>query len=332
MRSLARPNPDHNYNVDDEIAALRAYKDRVHQDPAQSRQIPDVGIANHVLIGSWNIANLGVHERRDDDLRIIAEILSWFELVAIQEVADNLDDFEAMAAHLPPHFAYVFNDRAGNDERSAFVYDTRRVTLGPKIGELVIVPSDRRYVRLDGIDRAFTGFNRNPFLASFLVDGVRLLLANCHLIYGPQGSAADRDASLELRSLEAYAISRWCDLRRDDTHAWTENILATGDFNIPRAQAGDAIFDALRERGLRFPPHRTRIPRFTNVSDSADYDQILITPGMQSRVIERGVFDFDGALFASIYDAATPAYWRRCAKYYVSDHRPLWMQFQLDDN
>ena len=63
-------------------------------------------------------------------------------------------------------FAVVFNDRAGNDERSAYLYDTRRVALGPKIGEVAIVDSDRRHVQLPGIQRTFKGFNRNPYLAS----------------------------------------------------------------------------------------------------------------------------------------------------------------------
>jgi hypothetical protein len=41
------------------------------------------------------------------------------------------------------------------------------------------------------------------------------------------------------------------------------------------------------------------------------------------------VFDFDGAIFPNIYDASAPGYWRTCAKYYISDHRPLWMQLSL---
>jgi hypothetical protein len=42
-----------------------------------------------------------------------------------------------------------------------------------------------------------------------------------------------------------------------------------------------------------------------------------------------GVFDFDKVIFGSIFNAATPGYWRSCTKYYISDHRPLWMQLKL---
>lgn len=327
MRSLARPNPEYTYDVDAEISRLIDYRDHVHEDSAKNRHIPTAGQAGNVLIATWNIANLGVHKRRQSDLEVIAEILSWFEIVAIQEVADNLSDLVRVLDVLPNHFKYVFNDRAGNDERSAYIYDTRRVSIGPKIGEVVIVESDRSDVRLDGIQRKFRGFNRNPYLVSFLVEGAELLIANCHLLYGPTRTAAERRSSIERRQLEAYAIARWCDLRRQSSNVWTPNILAAGDFNLPRATEGDPIFDALTRRGLRLPPHTTRIP--TNVSNTADYDQIAVTPGMVSRIREIGVFDFDGIIFSDIYDERTPGYWRACAKYYISDHRPLWIQFQL---
>jgi endonuclease/exonuclease/phosphatase family metal-dependent hydrolase len=327
MRALTRPRPEHHYDADAEIASLIQYRDATPENPANNRNIPAPGQQGAVLIASWNIANLGVHRRRDSDFRVIAEILSWFEIVAIQEIADNLEDFLAIATELPAHFAWIFNDRAGNDERSAYFYDTRRVKLSPKIGEVVIVDNDCRYITLPGVAQRFTGFNRNPYLAGFEIEGEALLLANCHLLYGPQGSAAERKASIERRQLEAYAIARWCDLRRKDKHRWTRNILALGDFNLPVARAGDPIYDALTRRGLSLPPHETRIP--TNVSASADYDQIAVTPGLKSRVLDMGVFDFDGVIFSDLYDPGAPGYWRRCAKYYVSDHRPLWMQLEL---
>lgn len=329
MRSLAKPNPPHVYDAAAQITALRAHRDRVAADPADSRNIPAVGQAGHILIATWNIANLGQHRRRDDDLAVIAEMLGWFEIVAIQEVADRLDDLLTIIAKLPAHFAYVFNDKAGNDERSAYIYDTRRVSLGPKLGEVVVVDSDRKYIKFDDPSGAlpadpFIGYNRNPFLCSFVIDGARLLLANCHLLYG---STANEAASLKQRQLEAFAISRWCDLRRKSKNAWTKNIVALGDFNLPHARADDPIYEALTERGLRLTQHETRIP--TNVSDSFDYDQIAVTPGLVSQTKATGVFDFDGVIFGDIWSRDAPGYWRTCAKYYISDHRPLWMQLEL---
>jgi len=327
MRALTRPNPEHIYDPIEEIARLKQYRDALPATNANSRRIPSPGQPGTVLIATWNIANLGVHKRRGSDLKVIAAVLGWFEIIAVQEIADNLDDFVGLIAHLPDHFDWIFNDRAGNDERSAYIFDTRRVSLSPKIGEVVIVDSDRKNITLPGISRNFEGFNRNPYLAGFYVENAQILLANCHLLYGPQGSSAERQESLERRQLEAYAIARWCDLRRRDKHRWTNNILALGDFNLPRAESGDPVHDALTKRGLNLPAHTTRIP--TNVSNSADYDQIAVTPGLKSRVRDMGVFDFDGVIFADIYNPSAPGYWRTCAKYYISDHRPLWMQLAL---
>lgn len=327
MRSLTKPKPEHTYNSQTEINNLIQHRDAVPPNSADNRNIPTVGESGKILIASWNIANLGMHKRRPNDLKLIAAILSWFEIVAIQEIADNLADFMGIVAELPDHFGWIFNDRAGNDERSAYIYDTRRVSLSPKIGEVVIVDSDRKYIRLPGINRVFHGFNRNPYLAGFKIESTDILLTNCHLLYGSQSSSADRKASMERRQLEAYAIARWCDLRRKDKHRWTTNILALGDFNLPHAEPGDPVYEALTKRGLRLPPHTTRIP--TNVSASADYDQIAVTPGLKSKVLKMGVFDFDKVIFGSIFNAATPGYWRSCTKYYISDHRPLWMQLKL---
>ncbi len=87
------------------------------------------------------------------------------------------------------------------------------------------------------------------------------------------------------------------------------------------------IFDALTRRGLRVPPHTTRVP--TNVSRTADYDQITVTPGLLTRINDIGVFDFDGAIFPGLYNPPVVGYWRRCVKYYISDHRPLWAEFKI---
>ncbi|QFU76236.1 hypothetical protein EY643_11505 [Halioglobus maricola] len=327
MRALTKPSPAHTYNSTSEINKLRAYRDAIHIDPKDNRKIPVVEQPGHVLIASWNIANLGAHKRRPSDLKVIAEILSWFELVAVQEIADDLTDFLGVMTNLPPHFAWIFSDRAGNDERSAYVYDTRRITLGPEIGEIAIVESDRKHIKLPGIARKYTGFNRNPYIAGFESEGQTPLLANCHLLFGPSKTSAEKKASMEKRRLEAYAISRWCNLRRSDKHAWTRNIIAMGDFNLPKVLPGELIFDALTKRGLKIPPHGTKIP--TNVSNNKDYDQIAVTPNLNSKISDFGVFDFDGAIFSNIFDSQKPNYWRRCAKHYIPDHRLLWMRLKL---
>jgi hypothetical protein len=95
---------------------------------------------SRLLLATWNIANLGVHQRRDRDHRLLAEMIGWFDLVAIQEVNDDLAGLRAVVAHLPNDYHVVFSDAAGNNERLAFVFDTRKVTLLEKVGEIAIPP------------------------------------------------------------------------------------------------------------------------------------------------------------------------------------------------
>jgi len=55
------------YDVDAQLQRLRAHK--------SARQIPAKG-AGRILILTWNVANLGQQERTDEDLTLIAEVMS----------------------------------------------------------------------------------------------------------------------------------------------------------------------------------------------------------------------------------------------------------------
>ena len=42
-----------------------------------------------------------------------------------------------------------------------------------------------------------------------------------------------------------------------------------------------------------------------------------------------GVFDFDGALFKTLWDSRGRRDFLAYLRYYVSDHRPLWAEFAI---
>ena len=120
--------------------------------------------------------------------------------------------------------------------------------------------SDQRNVKLDGVDQAFTGFDRHPMITAFNVRGFHLGLVNAHLYFGPQDTSAQRRKSMQRRQLEAYAVARWCDLRRKDKDRYVDHFVALGDFNLPKwGDANDPIRRALTRRGLRHPGHSSRI-------------------------------------------------------------------------
>jgi hypothetical protein len=98
-------------------------------------------------------------------------------------------------------------------------------------------------VKLPNVTQKFDGFDRNPFLAAFQAGALTFLLINVHLYFGSEkGDASKRD--MNRRSLEAYAVGRWADLRRKSPNAFTRNIVALGDFNIPKTAPRDPIYEA----------------------------------------------------------------------------------------
>ena len=65
-----------------------------------------------------------MQERGTADHELIAEVISWFDLVALQEVNDNLAGIRGVLDQLPSNWRMQFSDAGGNRERAAFLYDT----------------------------------------------------------------------------------------------------------------------------------------------------------------------------------------------------------------
>ena len=101
------------------------------------------------------------------------------------------------------------------------------------------------------------------------------------------------------------------------------------DFNIPKVETGDVVYNALRKRGLRRPAHSTRI--YSNIAGDKNYDQIMFFPrNIRDRYSGKmGIFDFDGALFPDLWRDKTKAQFRAYLRYFISDHRLLWAEFNL---
>lgn len=318
MPPFPKPTFSYEYQLSSQINALRQYR-----EVKPGRAIP-AKAADRLLMATWNVANLGVQERREKDYFLIAELVSWFDLVAMQEVNDNLSGLRAIQRHLPPSYRLLFSDAAGNDERLAFLYDSDKIALLEEVGEVAIPPSDVRHIRLPGIEQRFEGFDRNPYLAGFRSDSFVFVLVNVHLYFGSESAI-----SVNRRSLETYAVARWADIRRRSPYAYSRDIIALGDFNLPKAEPGDPIYEALTKRGLHLPEHSTQIG--STIRTDSHYDQVAFFPGetQQDFTGNSGVFDFDGALFRTLWEERTPQEFFAYVRYYVSDHRPLWAEFRV---
>jgi endonuclease/exonuclease/phosphatase family metal-dependent hydrolase len=293
--------------------------------------IPPRQLDHNLLIATWNIRAFGDltekwHAEVDDsprrDLRAlvaIAELISRFDVVAVQEVRGNIRSLRHALKLLGSHWGLILTDvtrgRAGNNERLAFVFDTRRVRPSGLACELVLPEDDE--AGLDG--PGFRQFARTPYAVSFLAGSSTFILVTLHVRYG------DAPAS---RVAELAAIAEWMAEWARREREWGHNLLALGDFNIDRR--GDALYEAFTSTGLRPPDELNGVPRtiFDNAGSQHFYDQIAWftgdsgIPQLALRYTGRaGTFDFVPLLVSG----GT----RQDLSWQVSDHYPLWVEFDL---
>ena len=223
MPPFPKPRFDYEYDLDHEIAAMRAYR---RQKPG--RQIPAKS-RDRLLLATWNIANLGVQDRLDADYALMAEVMTWFDLVAVQEVNDDLRGIEAIHDKLPSRYDLLFSDSSGNQERQAFLFDTRKVKRLKEVGRLSIPPSQLGKIKVPDSTTAFPGFDRGPYLASFESGAFRFSLLNVHLFYG-----SNKPADLERRSLETYALAWWAQKYHLDKSTYVPDLVPLGDLTSPK--------------------------------------------------------------------------------------------------
>src|SRR5512140_1532163 len=132
MPAFPKPKFPFEYDVPSEIQRLRAHK--------LKRCVPD-RTDGQLLVATWNLANLGAQERRDQDKALIGEVLSWFDIVAVQECRENFADLDDLCRKLGPSFRMLMSDAAGNDERLSFLYDSNKFQLLEEVGEIAFPPS-----------------------------------------------------------------------------------------------------------------------------------------------------------------------------------------------
>jgi hypothetical protein len=306
-----KPQSSYDYDLDTELAAIRAHR--------REREIPPRA-SGRFLIATWNVANFGLQQRREKDLRLLAEMMGWFDLVTVQEVANDLSQLYTVCELIRGPRELLISDAAGNDERAVFIFDPRKVERRELVGRLSVPPSDYEDVRLPGVTQEFTGFDRSPYLAAFRVDDLTVLFASVHLIFGSDDDPRD----IARRALETYALARWADLQRNRTWTYTKDIVALGDFNMPELSEDDPIYRALTSRGLKIPDHTT-IVGGSSLGGHMHYDQVAVFPGYEPQGY--GVFDFDTVVFRDLWADNRETTFRGYVRYYVSDHRLLWAEF-----
>lgn len=295
--------------------------------------IPAKRLDRNLLIGTWNIrafgdladtwgsrASKGKSAKRDlRALAHITEIVSRFDVVAIQEVRGNLRALRHMMKDLGPDWGFILTDvtrgTAGNNERLAFVFDLRRVRPSGLACELVLSDEDLDQAGAADMIRQFA---RTPYAVSFVSGGRTFLLVTLHVLWG----TVPGDRIPELRG-----IAEWVGDWAEELESWGQNLIALGDFNIDRQ--GDEAFEAFISTGLRVPEALNEVPRTIFEKQKGFYDQIAWFTGEDGSprlTLEytgnAGGFDFVPHVYTELERQALS--WR------MSDHMPLWCEFAVN--
>lgn len=284
----------------------------------------------NILVGTWNLRAFGdltkdwqtpegASPRRNlADLAYIASFIRRCDVVAVQEVHGNLRALRYLMKILGEDWGFILTDvnrgGPGNDERLAFLFDTRRVKPSGLACELVVWPESDKNIAAGALDRQFA---RTPYAVSFVAAGQTFILVTLHVNYGKQ--ASDRVPELK-------AIAEWLAGWAEREYGWDHNVIALGDFNIDRKD--DELYQAFTSTGLTPAKPLENLPR--TISDTPRtahyYDQIAwFTTGQQKRPVlalecaAGGTFDFVPELQGE--QPLTELSW------HISDHYPLWVEF-----
>ena len=301
------------------------------------RQIPAKTATDTLLLATWNIRAFG-DNRLDESLHYLAEIISRFDLIAVQEVANNLSGLKKLVALLDPNWDFIVTDStegtAGGGERMAFLFDKSKISFRNMVGELVLPANKLIEQKLQ--------FARTPFTVAFQAGWFRFVLTTVHVYYGTAAKENPRRVE-EINAVAEFLNKR---AKKED-----ENYILLGDFNI--FNTGDATMKALEKHGFYIPDAIKEHP--TDLGKTKYYDQIAfklkIDPNMtvfSEGTQHAGAFDFsetvytpqDLGLYRSYFDEKHTKdktekqvenyYLTNWRTFQISDHLPLWIELKID--
>ena len=297
-----------------------------------------------IIVGTWNIRDFDNNKfrhgpRRRESLFYIAEIISAFDVCAIQEVNEDLEPLRQVIRLLGSDWDFIATDvtvgASGNRERMVFVYDKSKVRFRNIAGEIVLpkhalLPDEQQ-------------FARTPFLVSFQAGWFKFSLCTVHIFFG---SNTKESEGYQRRVAEIEYIAREMAKRADRED---ENYILLGDFNIKNTM--DETMRALTKAGFILPPEL--FP--SNILGTKYYDQIAFrTRKDEVTFLSAGAFNFTKSLFKpEFYNHYAPIlperhrdlkadgtpkdkgkdkdyFAKRWMTWQMSDHLPLWVELAID--
>ena len=225
----------------------------------------------NLIIASWNIKEFGhTTQRLPETYFYIAEILSSFDLIAIQEVKSTLHDLNILVQLLGRDWGYIINDmtegKDGNFERSAYLFNRKRVDFAGLAGEIVLWD---KLVEDSGATHV-KQLKRTPYITGFTSGWKTFAIINVHL------HPDKKDEDIKIRSEEIRLLLSAVAEKTSKGHFWNENIILAGDFNLYRgADKDDPNIELINSMGYREVEGLK--DKDTNVSGSEVFDHMFLT-------------------------------------------------------
>ncbi len=331
-------NSDRERTVD-HITALRKHI---------AKSVPTRTASETLLLATWNIRDFDSNKFKEgprlaESFHYIAEVISAFDLVAIQEVNEDMRPFEKVMDLLGPTWKYIATDltegTSGNGERMVFVYDSNKVQFKYIAGE-VVLPNNGL------IDDKYQ-LARSPFLVRFQSGWFKFNLCTVHLYYGD-----DSGEGYQRRVTEIDAIAKFLKKRADKDQ---QNYILLGDMNVVSPE--DETMKALKKYKFVLPADLTQdnnaLRWVSNMGGDKHYDQIAFLPRKDELKLgpsknNAGVLNYYNAVFtegeAETYyplgksngnwpeaeDKRKKYYTKKWRTWQMSDHLPLFIELQID--
>ncbi len=175
-------------------------------------QFPYKKTDRSLILGTWNIRNFdddrfNYGPRSEEAFYYIAEIISRFDVLAVQEVCEDVSPLDKVIRMLGDQYKYIMTDvthssLGGNRERLGFIYDRDKVKFKGIAGEIVL-PEKMLISEAAGHKRQFS---RTPFGVEFQSGWFKFQFSTVHIFFG---SNTGNTPQYERRVKEIDAISRY---------------------------------------------------------------------------------------------------------------------------
>ncbi|MBC2709861.1 MAG: endonuclease/exonuclease/phosphatase family protein, partial [Desulfosarcina sp.] len=229
-------------------------------------QLPQRTAQGTLVLGTWNIRNFDDNRFRngprvEESFFLIAEVISRFDAIAVQEICRDLRPVERLMSILGHEYDFILTDvtegRSGNKERLGFIYHRDKVSFQGIAGEIVLPEK----LLISDVTKK-RQFARTPFACAFQSGWLSFMFATVHIYYGNASKKAD---AYKRRVKEIESVARFLAKRAKQED---QTYILVGDFNIEKF--GDATADALEEANFTI----VRNKEGSNRTQTKFYDQI----------------------------------------------------------